>query len=84
MRTGIHQPIPVRWPPAQKPPLLPGLRVHRGQHPMPRPQHFPLRLRAKDQHQRLMRRTRDVHTTAGLGQPDLDPSLTELAATSLN
>ncbi len=56
MPAGVHQPVPVRRSPSQIAALLPRLRTHRGRHPMPRPQHLPLRLGAEHHDQRLVDR----------------------------
>lgn len=82
---GVDQPVPVRRPTAQVPALLPGLRPHRGQHPMPRPEHLPLRLRTQHRNQRSMHRTRRARPgrppRAATPQPRSCPTTPTLART---
>jgi hypothetical protein len=73
MWAGVGQAVAVGWAAAQVAALLLGLGLHRGQHPKPSAQHFPLGLRTQQHHQRLMNRVSAVDGTVGFRQPQLHP-----------
>ncbi|MCU1680182.1 MAG: hypothetical protein JWQ81_921 [Amycolatopsis sp.] len=71
MRSRIDQPIPIRRPPTKVTPLLARLSLHRGQHPVTRPENLTLRLRTQHRHQGPMHRTPRIHSPASFRQPHL-------------
>lgn len=72
VRTGVHEPVPVRGPAAEVAALLAGLDAHRGQDTVPCTQHLTSRLRARHHHERTVRRLVHVDGTERLRQPQPD------------